>query len=48
MFIKRRVAAAVALALALAFAFGGIVGSSRHGTDSPSSETTDQAGGTWS
>ena len=47
MFIKRRVAA-VALALALAIAIGGIVGSSRRGTDSPNSENTDQAGGTWS
>ena len=45
MFIKRRVAA---VALALALAAAGIAGGIWDSTDSLSSETTEQAGGTWS
>lgn len=45
MFIKR---GAVAVALALALALASFAGSSRQGPDSPSTETSELAGGTWS
>ena len=37
-----------AVAFALALAFAGAVGSSGHDTDSPNTDATEQAGGTWS